>query len=91
MSALLESKHTENKHLKERIALLEAGMQELEQMSLATLTQQVHQLQHHHDGSLAVCGPDTPEHFYDFFVDGVIHELQQHAPDLYRFVCGLAA
>ena len=82
VSALLESEQTENKQLKERMVLLQARVQELEQTYLATLTQQADQLLYHHHRTSAVCGRDTPEHFYDFSVDGVIHELQQHAPDL---------
>ena len=91
VSALLESEHIENKQLKERIVLLEARVQELEQTSLATLKQQADQRLNHHHGSSAVCGPDTPQHFCDFSVDGVIYEFQQHAPDLYRFFVQLGS
>ena len=78
---LLETERAKNKQLTERLLLLEARVQELERTSLATLTQQADQLQH---SSLIAHGPDTPDHFRDFSVDGVIHELQEYAPDIYR-------
>ena len=89
VAVLLESERTQNKELMERIALLEAKVQILEQMSLSTLTQQADHLLHH--GSSAICGPDTPEHFQGFSLDGVIHELQEQAPDMYRFFMQLGS
>ena len=66
----------------ERIMLLESRVKELEKTSPVTLTQQADQLQH---SSLILCGPDTPDHFQNFSIDGVIQELQEQAPDMYKF------
>ena len=81
VAVLLETEQFLNKQLMERIQLLEARVQELEKTSLVTLVQQADQLQH---GSLIVCGPDTPEHFQNFSIDGVIQELQEQAPNMYK-------
>ena len=62
--------------------LLEARVKELEKMSPVMLTQQADHLQH---SSLILCGPDTPDHFQNFSIDGVIQELQEQAPDMYKF------
>ena len=78
---LLETEQVRNKQLMERIQLLEARVQELEKTSPVTLIQQADQLQH---GSLVVCGPDTPDHFQNFSIDGIIQELQEQAPDMYK-------
>ena len=74
-SVLLETEHATNKQLTERL------LQELEWMSLATVTKQADKLQ---NSSLIANGPDTPDHFRDFSVDGVVHELQEQAPDFYQ-------
>ena len=62
--------------------LLEPRVKELEKTSPVMLTQQADQLQH---SSLILCGPDTPDHFQNFSIDRVIQELQEQAPDMYKF------
>lgn len=82
IAALLESERAKNKQLTERLVLMEARIQELERTSPATLAQQADQLLQH--SSLIACGPDTPDHFRDFSVDGVIRELRDQVPDTYE-------
>ena len=81
VAVLLETEQVRNKQLMERIQLLEARVQELEKTCPVTLIQQADQLQH---GSLVVCGQDTPDHFQNFSIDGIIQELQEQAPDMYK-------
>ena len=82
VSVLLETEQVRNKQLMEKIMLLEARVKELEKTSPVMLTQQADQLQH---SSLILCGPDTPDHFQNFSIDRVIQELQEQAPDMYKF------
>lgn len=76
----LRSERAQNVKLQEKIHCLEARIRELESTSPSYLTMQVDALP---QSSLTASGPDSYEHFHEFTVEGMIHELQELVPDLY--------
>jgi len=82
LAELLETERTENVKLQEKIAILEARVQELMQTTPVSLGQQADQLINK-SNTLTACGPDTLEHFHGFSIDRMIHELHEQVPDVY--------
>lgn len=76
----LRSERAQNMKLQEKTHRLEARIRELESTSPSYLTMQVDALP---QTSLTASGPDSYEHFHEFTVEGMIHELQELVPDLY--------
>ena len=76
---LLQSEWAETLKLKQKIALLEARVQELERNTPVFLGQQADMLVDKRS-LLTVCGC---EHFCDFSIDSVICELRRHVQDVY--------
>ena len=84
LTGLLESERAETLKLHQKIALLQARVRELERTTPVSLGQQADLLVSKNN-TLIACGPDSYEHFQDFSIDGMIHELREQVPDVYAF------
>lgn len=82
LSEQLAQERKKNAQLHERVQCLEAKVQELKSTSPPHLITKMDTLS---PRCLAVSGPDSYEHFCEFTLERMVHELQEMVPDLYSF------